>query len=347
MKTTENISLAGYAFTVEADAYEELKGYLNEIREVFKDDANVDEIASDIEERIAELLREKCMNGMVVNMKMVQEVKTRIGNPKELVQDDSETQQHAGKEPEKEAERQTRKNVTSRKLYRNIDERVFGGVCSGLGLYLGIDKVLIRLIFLLLFVIGFAEDGFFCISMVSYVCLWIAMPAARTVEQKREMKGRPVRLDSYKSKDFDINKEVKEVVESPGGQTIMRVMGVIIGSIFVIIGISGLIGCIIIPSMSTVISTFVTERIAGGLLAEEALIASKICSSTTFWALVLVMIGIMCVSFIYSGIMMLFNLKSPSWKPELVLFIAWLISICVIAAWTLKTVAEVLPTFLV
>ena len=58
MKTTENISLAGYAFTVEADAYEELKGYLNEIREVFKDDANVDEIASDIEERIAELLRE-------------------------------------------------------------------------------------------------------------------------------------------------------------------------------------------------------------------------------------------------------------------------------------------------
>ena len=233
------------------------------------------------------------------------------------------------------------------KLYRNIDERVFGGVCSGLGLYLGIDKVLIRLIFLLLFVIGFAEDGFFCISMVSYVCLWIAMPAARTVEQKREMKGRPVRLDSYKSKDFDINKEVKEAVESPGGQTIMRVMGVIIGSIFVIIGISGLIGCIIIPSMSTVIGTFVTERIAGGLLAEEALIASKICSSTTFWALVLVMIGIMCVSFIYSGIMMLFNLKSPSWKPELVLFIAWLISICVIAAWTLKTVAEVLPTFLV
>ena len=66
MKTTENISLAGYAFTVETDAYEELGAYLDEIRNCFSADPSAEEITADIEERIAELLREKCVSGMVV-----------------------------------------------------------------------------------------------------------------------------------------------------------------------------------------------------------------------------------------------------------------------------------------
>ena len=56
MKTTENISLAGYAFTIEGDAYEELSAYLNDIRRNFGNDASAQEITEDIEERIAELL---------------------------------------------------------------------------------------------------------------------------------------------------------------------------------------------------------------------------------------------------------------------------------------------------
>ena len=60
MKTTENISLAGYAFTIETDAYETLSRYLAEIRKGFEGDPSADEIVSDIEERIAELLSERC-----------------------------------------------------------------------------------------------------------------------------------------------------------------------------------------------------------------------------------------------------------------------------------------------
>lgn len=57
MKTTENISLAGFAFTIETDAYAELGTYLTDIRDAFRNDSNADEITSDIEERIAEILR--------------------------------------------------------------------------------------------------------------------------------------------------------------------------------------------------------------------------------------------------------------------------------------------------
>ena len=126
MKTTENISLAGYAFTIETDAYAELGTYLNDIREAFRADANAEEITADIEERIAELLREKCISGMVVDMTMVRDIKTRIGNPKELAQDDTDpapASTSAGKDEQK-------KSWKTKRLYRNIDEKVFGGVCS-------------------------------------------------------------------------------------------------------------------------------------------------------------------------------------------------------------------------
>ena len=191
MKTTENISLAGYAFTIETDAYAELGTYLNDIREAFRADANAEEITADIEERIAELLREKCISGMVVDMTMVRDIKTRIGNPKELAQDDTDpvpASTSAGKDEQK-------KSWKTKRLYRNIDEKVFGGVCSGLGTYFGLDKALVRLAFVIIFFISFVwmvNDGdgpYFIFPMIAYICLWISMPAARTDEQKREMKG--------------------------------------------------------------------------------------------------------------------------------------------------------------
>ena len=91
MKTTENISLAGYAFTIETDAYEELGAYLSDLRPCYSGDASADAIVADIEERVAELLRERCISGMVVDLTMVRDIKKRIGNPKELAQEDTES----------------------------------------------------------------------------------------------------------------------------------------------------------------------------------------------------------------------------------------------------------------
>lgn len=354
MKTTENISLAGYAFTIETDAYEELGAYLSDIRTCFSSDASADEIVADIEERIAELLRERCMPGMVVDLSMVHDIKKRIGNPKELAQDDTEGTFGAKEDKlssEKEQQKQEKKaEKRNRRLFRNIDERVLGGVCSGLGTYFGLDKVLFRIIFLVIFFIsifGSGDGPVLLFPILAYICLWIAMPAARTAEQKREMKGKPMDLNSYKDKDFDFGKEVKEVVKSPAGQTFERVGGVFLGILLLLAGFGGLVGCAFIRVLPEIFSHEVAEHINrwGSLNAEE-MIVEQLLTGTTFWGMVMVIVGILCIWFIYNGVMLLFNLKEPSWKPGLVIFIAWIISIFVLAGWVGLTVADALPTLI-
>lgn len=352
MKTTENISLAGYAFTIETDAYEELGAYLSDIRTCFSGDASADEIVADIEERIAELLRERCVAGMVVELPMVLDIKQRIGNPKELAQDDAEgtfeTKEEAPAQPHQEQPKQDKKaEKKSRRLYRNMDERVLGGVCSGLGTYFNLDKVLFRIIFLIIFfisLIGMDDSPALLFPILTYICLWIAMPAARTAEQKREMKGKPMDLNSYKEKDFDFGKEVKEATQSPAVQTIERVGGVFLGILLLLIGLGGLVGGLVLPSLPTMFDSQIARTIGelGALDAAEQL-GSDILTSTTFWGLVLAVLGIFCIWFIYNGVMLLFNLKAPSWKPGLVLFIAWIISIFVLAGWIAMTVGDALP----
>ncbi len=345
MKATENISLAGYAFVIETDAYDELEAYLNDIRNSFSGDSSAEEIVADIEERIAELLRERCISGMVVDITMVREIKQRIGSPEEMAHEEGGS---GFETPAPEQPVQTgKKGWKSRRMYRNMDERVIGGVCSGLGTYFGIDKVIFRIFFLVFFFSGFIgmDDGpYIMISVLVYICLWIAMPAARTAEQKREMKGRPLNLNNYRSKDFDFEKEVKEVSESPAGRTAKRAGGVIRGQIKLTVGLFGLLGCIFIPTLPVIIGNEFTDQIIQwGPLDPGAQLGSNIVTSTTFWGLVLVMLGIFCVWFLYNGVMHLFDLKSPSRRPGLKLFIARKISLFVIAGWVIKLVAEALP----
>ena len=88
MKITENISIGGYAFIIETEAYQVLIAYLDEIRQCFNRDSSADEIVADIEERIAELLKERCISGMVVDMQMVQDIMKRIGDPREMASEE-------------------------------------------------------------------------------------------------------------------------------------------------------------------------------------------------------------------------------------------------------------------
>lgn len=351
MKTTENISLAGYAFTIETDAYAELGTYLADIKEAFRKDANAEEITSDIEERIAELLREKCINGMVVNISMIQDVKSRIGNPKELVQDEEDPVSKTSEQPAEEP----KKEWKTKRLYRNIDEKVFGGVCSGLGSYFDIDKALIRLAFVIVFFISFVctiNDGdgpYFFFPMLAYFCLWIAMPAARTAEQKREMKRKPTNLDSYRSNDFNFGTEVREAAASPAGQAFRRAGGVFLGILLLLMGFGGMIGCVVIPSIPAIINHEIADEISewGPLDEEEQFVADLLTTNDTFWIFIMVIIGLMFIWFIYNGIMLLFDLKAPSWKPGLIIFISWIISIFVFAGFVAKIAVDSLGKFLI
>ena len=342
MKTTENISLAGFAFTIETDAYAELGTYLTDIRDAFKNDSNADEITSDIEERIAEILREKCISGMVVDMKMIQDVKKRIGNPKELAQEDTDPAPKPADE-DKQPE-QPKKDWKSKRLFRNIDEKVVAGVCSGLGIYFGIDKAIIRLFFLLFTVIPFIGASMLFPVPILYIILWIAMPAARTDDQKRDMKGKPTNLESYRTSDFDFKSEVKDASESPAAKAFTRVGGIFLGTLLLLAGLGGMIGTVVIPSAPSIIRYEIRDELY--MHPEEQFVVDLI-NNDTFWIFVMIIVGLLSIWFIYNGIMLLFNLKAPSWKPGLVIFISWVISIFIFAGYVAKLATEALGTSLI
>ena len=141
MKKVINITLGGIVFAIEEDAYEKLSRYLDHIKSHFKGSEGYQEIISDIDARIAEMLQNKLKEKReVVLMKDVNEVMEVMGMPEEF--GDTE-------EVEEEAEPQKKKRRG--RVFRNSDERVLGGVCSGIGAYLNIDPILIRLAFVFAF----------------------------------------------------------------------------------------------------------------------------------------------------------------------------------------------------
>ena len=62
-------------------------------------------------------------------------------------------------------------STAARRLVRSRDDRVLAGVCGGLGEYLGVDAILIRIAALVLIFAGGA-------GLLLYVIGWIAMPEA-------------------------------------------------------------------------------------------------------------------------------------------------------------------------
>lgn len=338
MNTTEKISLGGLAFIVSSDAYTELESYLNEIRDCFRNDPSADEIVEDIEVRIAELLRERCREGMVVNIGMIKEIRKRIGNPNEVAGQDSPEPEN--KENEAPAQPK-RRSFKERRLYRNIDERVLAGVCSGLSIYFNIDKVLFRLAFLIAFCLGFfeADNGLFGISILTYIILWIAMPAARTVEQKCEMRSKPVNLNEFKTQENRLEREIKETTSSPAFRTAGKLLAAATGIILIIAGLVGFCSTIIFPSIPEIIGNCFNSHPLHG----EDMIIEQIAGDSTFWWMLFGVIGLASLGMLYGGIVLCFGFKSPSWRPGLVIFILWIVSILVLVAWILHTVAEQLP----
>jgi phage shock protein PspC (stress-responsive transcriptional regulator) len=193
MNQTINANISGIVFHVDIDAYELLKEYLGKIKSHFSDSEERTEIMQDIEMRIAELFSETIKKPeMVVNKAEVERVIKIMGKPEQYIIDKEDDTDYEKKES---SYNKDSKSYTDKKLFRNPDERILGGVASGIAAYLNVDTVWVRLFFVIAAVfIGF---GF-----PAYIVLWIAMPEAKTVADKLKMKGEPINIESIK-KTFD------------------------------------------------------------------------------------------------------------------------------------------------
>lgn len=191
MNKTVNINLGGMFFHIDEDAYQKLTRYFDAIKRSLSNSSGQDEIIKDIEMRVSELLTEKQKTDKhVVAMKDVDEVITVMGQPEDYRIDDEGTEN-------------TSPNYSyskTRKLYRDTENGMIGGVLAGLGHYFGIDKVWLRIFFLILF---FAWGT----GVLAYIILWIVMPEAKTTAEKLEMTGEPVTISN-------IEKKVREEFEA-------------------------------------------------------------------------------------------------------------------------------------
>lgn len=191
MNKTVNINIGGLFFHIDEDAYQKLSRYFDAIKRSLSNSSGKDEIMKDIEMRVAELLTEKQKSDKhVINTKDVDEVIVVMGQPEDYRIDDDGTETKS--EP-------SFASTNRKKLYRDKDRGLIGGVCTGLGHYFGVEAVWIKIIFLLL--------AFTSFGVIAYLILWIATPKAVTTSEKLEMTGEPVTISN-------IEKKVREEFES-------------------------------------------------------------------------------------------------------------------------------------
>lgn len=200
MNKTVNINLAGIFFHIDEDAYSKLQRYLEAIKRSFTDSQGRSEIISDIEARISELFSERVQNEkQVISSKLVDEVIAIMGQPEDYLVDDEIFED----EPKSTSRI---KSSSSKKLFRDTENSYIGGVASGLGYYLGIEAVWVRLLWVLL---ALGSGGTF---ILIYILFWVLVPEAVTTADKLTMTGEPVNISNIEKKIKDGFESVSETV---------------------------------------------------------------------------------------------------------------------------------------
>jgi phage shock protein PspC (stress-responsive transcriptional regulator) len=218
MNKVFNINLGGQPLTIDEDAYRLLENYLQSLHNHFKKSEGYEEIMSDIEARLGELVREGMGKRAIV---MIQDVKNTVsimGKPEEFgaepmdeTQKTTESAQSAqNTEGGQNASKSAKKTPiqTGKRLFRDEENKQIGGVCSGLAAYFGIEELVwVRLG---VFALGmFTGLGFFL-----YLLMWIIIPAAKTTADRLAMRGEPIDVNSIaKSIETgfeDLSKKVNE-----------------------------------------------------------------------------------------------------------------------------------------
>ena len=306
MKKNISINISGIIFHIEEDGYETLRKYLDSINKYFGSFEDSSEILSDIESRIAEIFLSRLNEGkQIITSEDVQVLMTTMGgvNDFKAAEDEESTagqQQQSQQKKNDQASSTTTKNASSKKLVRDKNKKILGGVCAGFGHYFNVDPVWPRLLFALLVlgsygglflvyiilwivlpvsseledepsvkkmyrnsdgkVIGGVASGvaaffgvdiviirllfvlttiFFGTGLVVYIVLWIALPEAKTITEKMQMQGEPVTLSNIESSVKKTLNEKDQSEESTLTKVILfpfRLIAIVLNGLVKILG---------------------------------------------------------------------------------------------------------------
>ena len=323
MTEVQKVSIGGYAFTLEVEAYNIVKQYLDELNEHYAPLEGGAEVMEGIEERMAELLYEKCADDGVASVAEVNEIIAVLGKPSAIESEEDPAPKHTETPG-------TKKPGGKKRLYRDPTNKMLGGVCSGLAAYFKIDVVIIRIIFLALTILScvvgchveshgikignWLDFDTFSVNAwapLLYIILWIAMPEARTVQQR-----------------WELGVTNPPAGGQPAGSGLGRVLRVIIGCLLLLMGVAGMTFGVAALLGQKFFDWFIVKE--GMEVLEDNVPGMLTLLGSKFYKLdVLLICFLPMVGMIYGGIMLLFDIKSPSWRPGLVIFLVWVIALVI------------------
>lgn len=311
MKKNITINLFGTLYNIDEDAYQLLDNYLQSMKRYFGSKDGGEEIADDIEHRVAELLWEKKEQGIdAISIEIIKEIIGKIGNAEEIAgEEETESgEQKTGNAGQSVESGNTyteednfdpttaslweriRHHFKNRRLFRDPDNQLLGGVCSGVANYIGFgDPILWRLLLLALF---FVEG----VGLITYLILWLIIPLARTPEDKLLMKGRkltPNNINEQIIQDYSTQNSCSGSSNRNNGSGCLKLLFalLILGplGIFILVaialitgwfGVIGGMGSIILSNTEAQFINTITE--STGLLATSGIVSVLIILAILF-----------------------------------------------------------------
>ena len=335
MEETLKISIGGVAFIINKNAYAKLENYLKVLTVHYSARPEGSEILDDIERRIAELLLDKFGKEDVVTEERIDRVIAVMGRPQEIDGEDetiyntgnanAQGSANTGNSAGYSGGNQNSENGrSSRKLFRDMDNRVIGGVCSGLAAYCKIDPVIMRLIFVVAFILGSLGRHFLWISghgfgwthfggvvFLAYILLWIITPKAKTVEDKCAMKGSAPGVQGV---EYDYNNS-----NGPRGAEFGRILKIIVGIVCILASLGGFIAGL---------AYYFASGLRFGTTPLSILNYFDFQGSIFFINMLRIIVWLLpCCILMYLGIRWTFNFKMPKFRPGLIAFGVWVISL--------------------
>ena len=342
MKKTLTVNLGGTVFHIDEDAYQLLDKYLSNLRIHFRKEEGSEEIMNDFEMRISEMFGERILlEQELITNEHVEEVINRMGKPEEIFEEE-ETEEE--KENAKKRVFQEQVTTGKKKLMRDPDNRVIGGVAAGIAAYMGWDATAVRLAMILLLFIPVVHW-----MALLYIILWMVMPVARTAADRLIMRGKSVTLETIGQTVTDgfekVSHNVNDYISSDKPRSFFQKLADLFVTVFGFLLKFGavLAGIILLPPLLLIVFVLfiVTVALVGGgasMLYQLSPFGWDLYNGVpVYMALidstgVILLIGIPAIALLYAVCGQLFNLKPLSSPAKWTLLVLWLIAVagCII-----------------
>ena len=340
MKKTLTVNLGGTVFHIDEDAYRLLDNYLSNLKHYFRKQEGAQEIVEDIETRICELFLEKINAGQqVITIENVEAVIARMGKP-----EDFESEGESSEDPSAESAYQSAEQSSSyrvgRRLYRNPDDKILGGVLGGLAAYLGWDATWVRIIALILIC-------FYGVMIPIYLICWLIIPEAHTADEKLAMRGEAINVENIGKTVTDgfekaangvndfMNSDKPRTFFQKLGDGLVTVVGVLMKVFLVIVAIAfcPVLFVLVIVLIAMIIGA-IAAAVSGGAFLMQLPFMDWITSVSAtagigFLGVVMciAVIAIPLFSLLYAIMSSLFHWSGMNTAVKWVLVILWLVSL--------------------